>query len=113
MKKAKIWAAVAVPLLAASATFAAAPAGAATPGPTTKSGLFTCKLYAKGGTTIARTPVHVGPSSGARVTGYIAKGKVVHLYYECINSSGNIWYEITGDIDSGRDTSRFIWSAYV
>jgi len=36
------------------------------------------------------------------------------LYYECINSAGNVWYEITGNIDgSMNSTARFIWSSYI
>lgn len=79
-----------------------------------QAGSFTCKEYGYGGVTNARTPVHVGPSGDSAVTGYIAAGSSVHLYYQCINSVGNVWYEITGHIDDGPGWEpRFIWSNYV
>ncbi|MFJ8863486.1 SH3 domain-containing protein [Streptomyces sp. NPDC102451] len=124
MKKTKTWTAIALPLLVASAVLTAAPsAGAASAGTLATSGgvstqaTLTCKGYGKAGVTNARTPVHTGPSGSATVTGYIAAGRTTHLYYECINSAGNLWYEITGYLDSDApgtpNRARFIYSGYL
>ena len=107
VNRAKIMTAVAVPLLAASTILATAPSASA-------ANSFTCKGYGRGGVTNASTPVHVAPSGSAAITSHIAAGRTVHLYYECINSAGNVWYEITGNIDgSMNSTARFIWSSYI
>lgn len=109
-------AAFAAPASASSTTAAEAPTySVASSGETvTLAGAFTCKEYGYGGVTNARTPVHVGPSGDSAVTGYIAAGNTVHLYYQCINSAGNVWYEITGHIDDGPGWEpRFIWANYV
>jgi hypothetical protein len=109
-------AAFASPASASPTTAAAPPAYslASSSETITQADPFTCREYGYGGVTNARTPVHVGPSGDSTVTGYIAAGRTVHLYYECINSAGNIWYEITGHIDDGPGWEpRFIWSNYV
>ncbi|MFE4212759.1 SH3 domain-containing protein [Streptomyces sp. NPDC056844] len=115
MKKTKTWTALALPVLVASAVLTAAPsAGAASVG--TQAAL-TCKGYGKGGVTNASTPVHTGASASASVTSHIAAGRTVHLYYECINSAGNLWYEITGYLDTDApgtpSRARFIYSGYI
>lgn len=124
MKKTKTWTALALPVLVASAVLTAAPsAGAASAGTLAESGgvstqaALTCKGYGRGGVTNARTPVHTGASASASVTSHIDAGRTVHLYYECINSAGNVWYEITGYLDSDApgtpSRARFIYGGYI
>ncbi|MEU8706361.1 SH3 domain-containing protein [Streptomyces sp. NPDC048565] len=118
MKRTKVWSAIALPVLIASAALTAAPSATAAPaGGTVTQGTLTCKGDGRAGVTNARTPVHTGASGSSTVTGYIAAGKTVHKYYECINSAGNVWYEITGHLDDdapGTDSrARFIWDGYL
>ncbi|MFD6278345.1 hypothetical protein ACFWFI_22670 [Streptomyces sp. NPDC060209] len=124
MKKTKAWTAIGLPVLVASAVFSAAPsAGAASADTLVASGgvstqaALTCKAYGRGGVTNARTPVHRGASGSSTVTSHIAAGRTVHLYYQCINSVGNVWYEITGDLDDNAPgtpvNARFIYSGYL
>ncbi|OEV11130.1 hypothetical protein [Streptomyces nanshensis] len=73
-------------------------------------GAFKCEEWGRTGVTDRRTAVHVGLSSSSKVVGYLAKGERVKGYYRCTNSAGNIWYEITGDVEN---SPRFIWSGNV
>jgi hypothetical protein len=85
----------------------AAADSAAPSGETATKGRFECQEWGRYGVTDRRTAVHVGPSAGSKVVGYLAKGQQVRGYYRCTNSVGNIWYEITGDIE---DAPRFVYS---
>ncbi|WP_419993008.1 hypothetical protein [Streptomyces boninensis] len=78
-------------------------------------GQFTCNEWGRYGVTDRRTPVHVGPSGSSAVTGHIAAGERVRGYYRCINSAGNVWYEITGNLgnDMEEKDARFIYSGYL
>ncbi|MFG2589964.1 SH3 domain-containing protein [Streptomyces sp. NPDC048438] len=124
MKRTKAWTALALPVLVASAVLTAAPsataASAATlvaSGGVSTQAALTCRAYGRGGVTNARTPVHTGASGSSTVTSYISAGRTVHLYYECVNSAGNVWYEITGDLDDNAPgtpvNARFIYSGYL
>jgi hypothetical protein len=79
-------------------------------GESAAKGPFKCEEWGRYGVTDRRTAVHVGMSASSKVVGHIAKGERVRAYYRCTNSSGSIWYEITGDIE---DSPRFIWSGNV
>ncbi|MFC4495715.1 hypothetical protein ACFPA8_16425 [Streptomyces ovatisporus] len=73
-------------------------------------GPFECREWGRSGVTDRRTAVHTGPSARSKVVGHIGKGRTVRGYYRCVNSAGNVWYEITGDFDN---SPRFIWSGNV
>lgn len=88
----------------------AAADSAGTSGETAVKGPFECSPWERTGVTDRRTAVHVGMSASSKVTGYIAKGEKVLAYYRCINSGGEPWYEITGDLE---DSPRFIWAGNV
>ncbi|MGY3676378.1 hypothetical protein ACVWXU_000001 [Streptomyces sp. TE33382] len=105
MKRIKAWTAIALPVLVASAALTAAPSATAAPAHTPFGEIttqaYTCKADGRAGVTNARTPVHTGPSADAPVTQYLPAGRTVHKYLECISAAGNIWYEITGNLDEG------------
>ncbi|MEU6657861.1 hypothetical protein [Streptomyces sp. NPDC046821] len=121
MKKIKAWTAMALPALMASAAVYAAPSATAAPERTTLTSVgaisptaLTCDFRPGLKVTNKRTPVHTGPSGKAPVTQYFAAGRKVNTYYECINSAGNLWYEITGKLDNGGSINgRFIYSGYL
>ncbi|MEU2681541.1 SH3 domain-containing protein [Streptomyces sp. NPDC007107] len=125
MKRSKVWTAITLPVLVASAVLTAAPsAGAASTGSvvtsggaSTQGGSLTCRFSGKAGVTNASTPVHTGASGSAPITHYLRAGEKIHFYFECINSVGNLWYEITGNIDENQPgtpvKARFIYSSYI
>ncbi|MFJ6069605.1 hypothetical protein ACIQFU_01975 [Streptomyces sp. NPDC093065] len=57
-----------------------------------------------------RTPVHTGYYGSSTVTKTLAAKTSVRTYYKCVNSYGNVWYEITGKMDQDTSKSRFIYS---
>lgn len=94
--------------LAGGGAAVAAPAGPS--GAAAAKGPFKCSPWERTGVTDRRTAVHVGMSASSRVTGHIAKGEKVLAYYRCVNSKGEPWYEITGDLEA---SPRFIWPGNV
>lgn len=66
------------------------------------SALYVSADTIKTGTVVATgLSVRTGPTTGATFIGYLSKNETVTIYKSVTDSSGNIWYQITGNVYSG------------
>ncbi len=95
--------------LAFSGSGVAAATSAGTSTGTTPSVQFDCERWGRSGIVDERAPVRTGMSASAPIAYYVSKGEEIFAHYRCINSKGNAWYELSGNLSSGK----FLYSGHV